>query len=231
MTHIHIPFRTDHHILTGTTSFASLNSHLGIEQLRRDDLESLAYILIYFLCGSLPWYDAKASTHNQRKKIMQMKVDAIPNLLTGLPNEFGVFLDYTRALASEGKPDYAYLRKLFHDLCICEGHEDDDIFDWCLPMMSLDDQTPNNHMREMLSNDHDAGAVGHSKRVFVILLIFNIYLIMTWTGCALTRAVSIHYVLPSCDGSLSCGTSLPAMHHSQILTIIMIFFEYGSFPA
>jgi len=66
-----------------------------------------------------------------------------------LPNEFGIFLDYTCALAYEGKPDYAYLHKLFHDLRTCEGHEDDDIFDWCLPMMSLDDQTPNNHMREM----------------------------------------------------------------------------------
>jgi serine/threonine protein kinase len=168
-THLHIPFRADHHILTGTTSFASLNSHLGIEQSRRDDLESLAYILIYFLCSSLPWYNAKSSTHNQRNKITQMKVDTIPNLLAGLPNEFSVFLHYTRALDFEGKPDYAYMRKLFHDLRIREGHEDDDIFDWCLPMMSLDDQTHNNHMMidgKPLSKKPDTG-VGSSKRVFI----------------------------------------------------------------
>jgi len=170
-THIHIPIRADHHILTGTTSFASLNSHLGIEQSRRDDLESLAYILIYFLHGSLPWYNTKASTHNQHNRIRQMKVNSIPNLLAGLPHEFSVFLDYTCALGFEGKPGYAYMRSLFCDLRIREGHEDDVVFDWCLPMMSLDDETPSNHKRinmKTLSREHDA-AVSYSDRVYVHL--------------------------------------------------------------
>jgi len=170
-THIHIPFQVDHHILMGTTPFASLNSHLGIEQSHCDNLESLAYILIYFLHGSLPWYDAKASTHNQRNKIRWMKVNTIPNLLVGLPNEFSVFLDYTHTLGFEGKPDYGYMHRLFHDLCIRKGYEDDNIFDWCLPMMSLNDQTPNNHTGingKMLSRGHDTSAVGYSKRVLVI---------------------------------------------------------------
>jgi hypothetical protein len=151
--------------------FTSLNSHLGIEQSRRDDLESLAYILIYFLRGSLPWYNTKASTHNQHNRIRQMKVNSIPNLLAGLPHEFSVFLDYTCALGFEGKPSYAYMRSLFCDLCIREGHEDDVVFDWCLPMMSLDDETPSNHKRinmKTLSREHDA-AVGYSDRVYVHL--------------------------------------------------------------
>ena len=96
-----------------------------------------------------------------------MKADSIPNLLAGLPHEFSVFLDYTRALGFEGKPDYAYMRSLFRDLRIHEGHEDDVVFDWCLPMMSLDHETPSNHKRinmKTLSREHDA-AIGYSDRV------------------------------------------------------------------
>jgi casein kinase I family protein HRR25 len=111
-----------------------------MEQSRRDDLESLAYILLYFLSGSLPWYGAKASTKRQRDKITQMKRDLIPDPLIGWPNEFRMFLDYTRTLHFEEKPDYAYLRKLFRDLCIREGYQYDGIFDWCLPGTSSEDQ-------------------------------------------------------------------------------------------
>lgn len=225
-----MPIRADHHILTGTTSFASLNSHLGIEQSRRDDLESLAYILIYFLRGSLPWYNAKASTHNQRNKIKQMKVDSIPSLVAGLPNEFSIFLDYTRALSFESKPDYAYMRRLFRDLRIREEHEDDDIFDWCLSTMNRDDLS--NHTRvDGKTREYDTGAVGYSDRVLVLFLNLRyiyICLIMTWTGSVLILIVNVHRGLPSCDGSLSCTCQSCTIRR---FTVVMIFFEYGSFPA
>jgi casein kinase I family protein HRR25 len=170
-THLHIPYRKHDSILTGTTPYASLNSHQGAEQSRRDDLESLAYVLIYFLCGSLPWYGAKTSTQKQRDKIAQMKLDGLSTLLMGRPSEFCVFLDYTRSLSFEDKPDYAYLRRLFHDLRLREGLQHDDIFDWCLPRTSLDDrshQTPDISARitKTISKDNNTSA-SCSKRMFV----------------------------------------------------------------
>ena len=171
-THLHIPFQKHHSFITGTTSYASLNSHLGAEQSRRDDLEALAYVLIYLLCGSLPWYGAKASTQKQRDKIAQMKLDGFSSLLTEWPNKFHVFLDYTRALHFEEKPDYAYLRQLFHDLRVRERLENDNTFDWCLPRPSLDvdsHQIPGSNTRldrKTISKDNDTSANG-SKRVFV----------------------------------------------------------------
>jgi casein kinase I family protein HRR25 len=125
-THLHIPY-TENHPITGTVAFASINNHLGHQQSRRDDLESLAYILIYFLCGSLPWHGSNGSLHQD--KILQMKMT--PDVWgLSYPKEFGIFLHYSRALPFQDKPDYAYLRKLFHDRLLDEGYKDDDMFDW-----------------------------------------------------------------------------------------------------
>ena len=89
----HIPYR-DGRSLTGTPRYASINNHLGIEQSRRDDLESIGYILIYFLKGSLPWQGLKAkNTSRKYGMILEKKQQvSIANLCQGCPTQFAEYL-------------------------------------------------------------------------------------------------------------------------------------------
>ncbi|XP_022758455.1 casein kinase 1-like protein 9 [Durio zibethinus] len=130
-THKHIPYRENKN-LTGTARYASVNTHLGVEQSRRDDLESLGYVLMYFLRGSLPWQGLKAGTKRQKyDKISEKKVSTpIEVLCKSYPSEFVSYFHYCRSLRFEDKPDYSYLKRLFRDLFIREGYQFDYVFDW-----------------------------------------------------------------------------------------------------
>ncbi|XP_010531866.1 PREDICTED: casein kinase 1-like protein 2 [Tarenaya hassleriana] len=132
-THQHIPYRENKN-LTGTARYASMNTHLGIEQSRRDDLESLGFVLMYFLRGSLPWQGLKAGTKKQKyEKISEKKVStSIEALCRGYPSEFASYFHYCRSLRFDDKPDYAYLKRLFRDLFIREGFQFDYVFDWTI---------------------------------------------------------------------------------------------------
>ncbi|XP_024022741.1 casein kinase 1-like protein 2 isoform X1 [Morus notabilis] len=132
-THQHIPYRENKN-LTGTARYASMNTHLGIEQSRRDDLESLGYVLMYFLRGSLPWQGLKAGTKKQKyEKISEKKVStSIEALCRGYPTEFASYFHYCRSLRFDDKPDYAYLKRLLRDLFIREGFQFDYVFDWTI---------------------------------------------------------------------------------------------------
>lgn len=132
-THLHIPYRENKN-LTGTARYASINTHLGVEQSRRDDLESLGYVMMYFCRGSLPWQGLKAATKKQKyDRIMEKKMTTSTEFLTrGYPNEFAIYLNYTRSLRFDDKPDYSYLRKLFRDLFVREGFQYDYVFDWTI---------------------------------------------------------------------------------------------------
>ncbi|KAJ7979325.1 putative Casein kinase [Quillaja saponaria] len=131
--HQHIPYRENKN-LTGTARYASMNTHLGIEQSRRDDLESLGYVLMYFLRGSLPWQGLKAGTKKQKyERISEKKVStSIEALCRGYPTEFASYFHYCRSLRFDDKPDYAYLKRIFRDLFIREGFQFDYVFDWTI---------------------------------------------------------------------------------------------------
>ncbi|CAN1785685.1 Casein kinase 1-like protein 1 [Linum perenne] len=132
-THRHIPYRENKN-LTGTARYASMNTHLGIEQSRRDDLESLGYLFMYFLRGSLPWQGLRAGNKKQKyDKISEKKVStSIEALCRGYPTEFASYFHYCRSLRFDDKPDYAYLKRLFRDLFIREGFQFDYVFDWTI---------------------------------------------------------------------------------------------------
>lgn len=102
------------------------------EQSRRDDMESLGYVMLYFCRGSLPWQGLKAATKKQKyDRIMEKKMTTPTEVLCrGFPNEFAIYLNYTRSLRFDDKPDYSYLRKIFRDLFVREGFQYDYVFDW-----------------------------------------------------------------------------------------------------
>ncbi|TFK62189.1 kinase-like protein [Pluteus cervinus] len=148
-THLHIPYRENKN-LTGTARYTSINTHLDVEQARHDDLESLACVLMYFLHG--------ATKKQKYDRIMEKKMTTPTDLLCrGFPNEFGIFLNCTRALRFDDKPDYSYLRKLFRDLFVREGYQYDYVFDWSVQRSAQDDNAA--------SSSSKAAAAPHRKVV------------------------------------------------------------------
>jgi casein kinase 1 len=110
----------------------SINTHLGREQSRRDDLEALGHVFMYFLRGGLPWQGLKAATNKQKyEKIGEKKqTTAITDLCNGFSEEFNKYLSYVRNLGFEDTPDYDYLRDLFTQALKNTGEVEDGEYDW-----------------------------------------------------------------------------------------------------
>ena len=132
-TFVHMPFR-DNKSLTGTARYASVNNHLGVECSRRDDLETLGYVLLYFLRGKLPWQGLTGQTKQERySKICEKKSRiSVKELCAGYPDEFVLYLNYVHKLRFEESPDVQYLRMLFRSLFVRERYEMDNRFDWVI---------------------------------------------------------------------------------------------------
>eukprot|EP01039_Chlorochromonas_danica_P011249 gene11249-12548_t len=130
-THKHIPYK-EGKSLTGTARYASVNTHMGIEQARRDDLESIGYVLMYFLRGSLPWQGLKAATKRQKyDKILEKKVSTTTEMLCkNFPIEFRSYFEHVKSLGFDDRPDYDYLKRLFRELFFRKGYSYDNIYDW-----------------------------------------------------------------------------------------------------
>ena len=110
----------------------SINTHLGREQSRRDDLESLGHVFMYFLRGALPWQGLKAPTNKQKYEKIGMKkqTTSINELCYGFPIQFAQYLTYVRNLKFDETPDYQYLVGLMEKALISAGIELDGHFDW-----------------------------------------------------------------------------------------------------
>ncbi|XP_023227492.1 casein kinase I-like [Centruroides sculpturatus] len=118
--------------IVGTARYASINAHRGIEQSRRDDLESLGYVLMYFNRGNLPWQNLHAVTAIQKcERILEKKISIpIEVLCKHFPEEFAIYLKYCRSLGFEQIPDYTYLRTLFSTLFRSLNYSYDYNYDW-----------------------------------------------------------------------------------------------------
>lgn len=118
--------------LTGTARFASINALQGYEQSRRDDLESLGYVLFYFLKGSLPWQNIKVKNKDDRYAgILKKKMELSgKDLSAGLPSEFGEILDYFKKLDYTEEPNYEKCCKKLLTILEKNNLVFDYVYDW-----------------------------------------------------------------------------------------------------
>ena len=130
-TNKHIPYKEGKG-LTGTARYVSLFTHYGIEQARRDDIESIAYNLIYFAKGKLPWQGVKTKNKKEKhKKIMESKLANTPGILCmGLPDELEKLLNYSRKLEFEEEPDYKGIKIMFKNYIMNNGDTMNMEFEW-----------------------------------------------------------------------------------------------------
>ena len=116
----------------GTAMYASINAMNGIEQSRRDDLESVGYILIYFMKGILPWQRIVAKNEEERNnKILEKKMEiSTQELCSELPEEFEKIIDYVKNLEYTQLPDYEMIRGYFNKMLRKSNNKFDYIYDW-----------------------------------------------------------------------------------------------------
>ncbi|KAH3672998.1 hypothetical protein WICMUC_003951 [Wickerhamomyces mucosus] len=127
----HIPYR-EKKSLSGTARYMSINTHLGREQSRRDDLEALGHVFFYFLRGQLPWQGLKAPTNKQKYEKIGEKKRSTPvnDLANGLPIQFAQYLDLVRNLGFEETPNYEAYRNLLISALSEIGETLDGQYDW-----------------------------------------------------------------------------------------------------
>ena len=144
--------------LTGTARYASIHALEAYEQSRRDDLESVGYVLIYFLRGNLPWQGLRVRSKEDRyKRILEKKKEiSSEELCKNFPHEFYKFVDYTKNLKYEENPDYDMLKKLFLDVIAARREKIDYIYDWTTKddlEMRKENKKENNSEKEYNKNE------------------------------------------------------------------------------
>ena len=127
----HYPLKKNDGI-TGTARYASINTLRGFTQSRKDDLESLAYVIIYLSKGTLPWANITSDNKDELYNLItKVKFETtVENLCSGLPQQFLDFVRYIRGMTFEQEPDYKYLRNLFLIALQNTGGKMDFCYDW-----------------------------------------------------------------------------------------------------
>lgn len=127
----HIPFK-ENKGFKGTYRYSSLNSHFGYELSRRDDLESLCYVMLYLVKGVLPWQNLYGLDKNDKvEKIKKIKLEwPYEKICQDADEVFVDFLKYCRGLKFEEVPDYEYCKELFRNCLRRKGYEFDLKFCW-----------------------------------------------------------------------------------------------------
>lgn len=132
--------------LTGTARYASIHALMGMEQSRRDDLESIAYVILYLINGQLPWqgFVLKNKEDKYAKILEKKKAITDEELCKNLPKQIELFVSYVKNLEYEENPDYDYMRGMFED-CIKRMNEQfDNIYDWDLIGTNISSSQNNN---------------------------------------------------------------------------------------
>eukprot|EP01129_Flabellula_baltica_P017487 TRINITY_DN9700_c0_g1_i1.p1 TRINITY_DN9700_c0_g1~~TRINITY_DN9700_c0_g1_i1.p1 ORF type:complete len:341 (-),score=69.95 TRINITY_DN9700_c0_g1_i1:104-1126(-) len=130
----HIPYSTNARF-HGTDKYASINNHRNVEPGRRDDLESVGYLIVYFAKGYLPWERKypNAQKPERRRLYGDCKIETTSRqLCDGLPRYFEDYFQAVKKLHFSDKPDYDYLRFLFYNALEEQGYSFDKVFDWSL---------------------------------------------------------------------------------------------------
>jgi serine/threonine protein kinase len=127
----HIEFNSNRSLI-GTARYASINMHLGIEPTRRDDLESIGYMLIYFLNGVLPWQGIKKTDNKDHIEAIgdEKMCVSLKKLCANIPLCFKDYLQYCRNLKFDETPDYKYLYSVFADTQTALQLKPE--FEWCV---------------------------------------------------------------------------------------------------
>eukprot|EP01029_Cantina_marsupialis_P019958 TRINITY_DN464_c0_g1_i3.p1 TRINITY_DN464_c0_g1~~TRINITY_DN464_c0_g1_i3.p1 ORF type:complete len:788 (-),score=192.50 TRINITY_DN464_c0_g1_i3:2137-4500(-) len=143
--------------LVGTARYVSINAHMGFSQSRRDDIEAVGFVILYFLLGRLPWQSQPGSTKDKKfDNIAKVKMTtSIKDLCSGQYPQFGEFLQKLRRLGFEDEPDYDGYKLLFKDLAFTQGFRlREQSFYW-IDMM--------NNARELRLSERTANRLEHGK--------------------------------------------------------------------
>lgn len=120
------------HQFTGSFRYSSINNHKGIQQSRRDDLESISYMMLYFYKGKLPWQNIPAKDKRDKlKKTYEKKRDTpLEDLCSDCPKEFKQIVKYCRNLGYKEKPDYSFIKYMLTKVKRRNKIRNDGKFDW-----------------------------------------------------------------------------------------------------